>query len=254
MMIAFITIKSGWTSTLDWGSMHTHNGGVRWILGILYVDYCVSRGLTVTQDMYPHFCKRWSNLTILVSDSTPWWIWKLLCHPSKKRQTKLTLLSSLSPISSAMTSTTPTPPSAAHQLNCLTFGNPVSSHTFSSTSATYQMRHNLRHYRLASTSHSAPPCIFMDIQQRYFLSHTYFRHVLPPCTSRRICNLHNSDSGCAPPPNHNPVFLLVFMAATAASSAFGYAWRPAECNRTGGSTAERPELPYATQRNPLQAT
>ena len=27
-----------------------------------------------------------------------------------------------------MTSITPTPPSAAHQLNCLTFGNPVSSH------------------------------------------------------------------------------------------------------------------------------
>jgi len=65
------------------------------------------------------------------------WIWKLLCHPSKKWQTKFILLSSLSPVPSAMTSTTPTPPSAAHQLHCLTFRNLVSSHTSSSTSATY---------------------------------------------------------------------------------------------------------------------
>ena len=63
-------------------------------------------------------------------------------------------------------------------------------HTSSSTSATYQMRHNLRHYRLASTSHSAPPCMFMDIPQHYFL-----KQVSPPCTSHKICNLHNLDSG-----------------------------------------------------------
>ena len=37
-------------------------------------------------------------------------------------------MSSLSLIPFAMTSITPTPPSAAHQFNCLTFGNPVSSH------------------------------------------------------------------------------------------------------------------------------
>ena len=153
------------------------------------------RGLTVTNFIYQHSCKRWSNLTILVSDSAPWWIWKLLCHPFNKRQTKLTLLSSLSPIPFAMTSTTPTPPSAAHQLNCLTFGNPVSCHTSCSKSATYQMRRKSRHYRLASTIHSAPSCMFMDIPLRYFLT-----QVLPPCTLRRICNLHNLDSGYAPPP------------------------------------------------------
>jgi len=89
-----------------------------------------------------------------------------------------------------MTSNTPTPPSAAHQLNCLTFGIPVFYHTSSSTSATCHMRHKLRHYRLASTSHSGPPCMFMDILQCYFLTQAF-----PPDTSRRICNLHNLDSG-----------------------------------------------------------
>jgi len=116
-------------------------------------------------------------------------------RPSKNRQTKLALLFSLSPIPFAMTSITPTPSSAAPQLNCLTFGNPVSSHTISPTSATYQMRHKLRHCRLVSTSHSVPPCMFIDIPQRYFLT-----QVFPFCTSRRICNLHNLDSGYTPPP------------------------------------------------------
>ena len=158
-------------------------------------------GFTVTQDIYPHSCKRYSNLTILVSNSTPWWIWKLRCHPFKKRQTILTFLSSLSPIPSTMTSTTPTPSSAAHQLNCLTFGNPVSSHASSSTSATYQMRHKLRHYRLASTSHPAPPCMC--------LPHLYF--VFPTCISRRICNLHNLDSDYTPfPPPQSSISSSVF--------------------------------------------
>ena len=100
-----------------------------------------------------------------------------------------------------MTSITPIPPSAAHQLNCLIFRNSVSSHISSSTSVTYQMRRKLRHYRLASTSHSAQPCMFMDIPQRYFLT-----QVFPLCTSRKICNLHNLDSGYLSP-LHHPAFL-----------------------------------------------
>ena len=80
------------------------------------------------------------------------------------------------------------------------------------------MRHNLRHYRLASTSHSAPPCIFIDIPQHYSL-----KQVFPPYTSHKICNLHNLDSGCTPPPHHSPEFPLVFIAASATSSAFGSA-------------------------------
>jgi len=122
----------------------THNGGFRWIGGILYVD----------------------DLCLISTDARE-------------------------PIPSAMTSTTQTPPYAAHQLKCLTFRNHVSSHTSSSTFATYQMRHNLRHFRLASTSHSAPPCI----PQHYFL-----KQVFPPYTSHKICNLHNADSRCTPPP------------------------------------------------------
>ena len=70
-----------------------------------------------------------------------------------------------------------------------------SSHTSSYTPNTYKMRHNIRHYRLASTSHSTPPCMSMDIPQHYFL-----KQVFPPCTSHKICNLHNLDSGCTPPP------------------------------------------------------
>jgi len=85
-------------------------------------------------------------------------------HPRKGKQSSL---SSLSLIPSAMTSTNPNPTicSSPVTVNCLAFGNPVSFHSSSSTSATYQMRHKLRHYRLASTSHSAPPCMFMDIPQ-----------------------------------------------------------------------------------------
>ena len=142
---------------------------------------------------------------------------KAAVSPPKKRQTKPTLLSSLSPIPSAKTSTTPTPPYAVHQLKCLTLGNHVSSHTSSFTSATYQMRHNLRHYRLASTSHSAPPCMFMDMPQHYFL-----KQVFPPYTLHKICNLHNLDSGCTPlPPPQSSISSGV--AATDASSAFRYA-------------------------------
>ena len=95
-----------------------------------------------------------------------------------------------------MTNTTPIPPSAVHQLKCLTFEKQVSSHTSSFTSATYQMRHNLRHYRPASTSHSVPPCVFMDIPQNYVL-----KQVFSPCISHKICNLHNLDSDCIPPPH-----------------------------------------------------
>jgi len=89
---------------------------------------------------------------------------------------------------------------------------------FLATSATYQIRHNSRHYRLASTSHSAPPCMFIDIPQYYTL-----KQVFPPYISHKICNLHNLDSDCTPPPPHNPAFPLVVMSASAASSAFGYA-------------------------------
>ena len=63
---------------------------------------------------------------------------------------KSTLFSSLSPISSAMASITLTLPSAARQLECVTFGNPVSSHTSCFTSSTSQMRHKLRRYRLVT--------------------------------------------------------------------------------------------------------
>ena len=102
-----------------------------------------------------------------------------------------------------MTSITPIPPSAAHQLNCLIFRNSVSSHFSSSTSVTYQMRHKLRHYRLASTSHSASPCMFMDTPQRYFLTQGFSL-----CTSRRICNLHNLDRQVMfPPPSTIQHFL-----------------------------------------------
>jgi len=57
------------------------------------------------------------------------------------------------------------------------------------------MRHSVRHYRIASTSHSAPPCMCMDIPRYYFL-----KQVFPPYTSHKICNLHNLDAGCTPPP------------------------------------------------------
>jgi len=111
------------------------------------------------------------------------------------------------------------------------------------------MRHNLRPCRLASTSHSARPCMFMDIPQHYFL-----KQVFPPYTLHKICNLHNSDSGCTLPPHHNPAFPLVFVAGSATSSAFGYASRPhAECCRTGGSSTARPKIPDATKCNPCQA-
>ena len=142
------------------------------------------------------------------------------------------------------------PTYAAHQLKCLTFGNHVSSHTSSSTSATYQMRQNLRHYRLTSTSHSALPCMFMDIPQHYFL-----KQVFPPCTSHKICNLHNLDSGCTPPPPPQPsVSSGVYGSHCCQQCLWTRLKLHAECCRTGGSSTARPKIPDATQRNSCQAT
>ena len=97
-----------------------------------------------------------------------------------------------------MTSTTPTPPSAAHQLKCLNFGNSLSSHTSSSTYLRYTSDEKQVETLQASLNKSlSTTSMFMDIPQRYFLT-----QVVPPCTSRKICNLRilNSGYNILPPP------------------------------------------------------
>jgi len=134
-------------------------------------------------------------------------------------------------------------------LKCLTFGNHVSSHTSSSTFATYQMRHNLRHYRLASTCHLAPPCMVMDIPQHYLL-----KQVSPTYTSHKICNLHNLDSGgTPPPPTQSSISSGVYGSLCCKQCLWIRLKLHAECWRTGGSSA-RPKIPDAAQCNPCQAT